>query len=403
MSPVFTILIVVIVAGVFLFPNILSSVQLKQLEGKFESDFEKHRDEILFRDSQLLQSLNSIHINDKNLKNCLKGEVEKYMGIHPDGKVANNVVDLITSLNCQRKGIASIAGLENLKYLSHLDLSGNPLTSIGPLFNLTELKSLRLDNVRLRNNNELFALKYLNRLSPPILTEAYCQDIEKWAKGLSLSSIAHIDSTYECKGGSDDETKVSNLLAKQALGAVLSTEEEILVLEYKLNQQKKSYSENSFKVTASEKLEVDWVANKQTVNDIADQSTTQPVQDCTGNDCNPIMNTAKISFLPNKVMKACFARSSGGDGSEMFIKSGRISSGLLVYSCYVPVPSVDVRAKMAGFKKECKQFVKSFLDCSDDIYNQAAMNSLRKQFKVEPKVLTVNLDGVKNIAIELNH
>lgn len=102
-------------------------------------------------------------------------------------------------------------------------------------------------------------------------------------------------------------------------------------------------------------------------------------------------------------MKACFARSSGGDGSEMFIKSGRISSGLLVYSCYVPVPSVDVRAKMAGFKKECKQFVKSFLDCSDDIYNQAAMNSLRKQFKVEPKVLTVNLDGVKNIAIELNH
>jgi hypothetical protein len=31
------------------------------------------------------------------------------------------------------------------------------------------------------------------------------------------------------------------------------------------------------------------------------------------------------------------------------------------------------------------------------------MASLRKQFRAPPKVLTVKLDGVENIAIELNH
>jgi hypothetical protein len=402
-SPIFTILIVVIVIGFFLFPNILSSLKLKQLEEKFESDFDVRNDEILLRDDQLLQSLDNLQIKDENFKGCLRDEIGRYMGIHPDSRVSSDVVELIKSLNCQGRGVSSIDGVDNLKNVSHLDLSDNPLTSIRTLVNLAELKSLHLNKVRLKNDNELFALKYLNRLSPPVLNKAYCQDVEKWAKGLSMSSVMHIDSIYECKGGLNDEVEVSKLLAKQALGAVLSTEEEILVLEYKLNQQKKSYSEKSFKASRPEKLESVLVKNKQFVNNLSAQEVVSLGKGCTSDDCAPAMNKTKISYLPNNVMKACFARSSGTDGSQMIVKEGRIGSGLLAYSCYVPVPIANARSKVVSFKKECKQFVKSFLDCSDDIYNEAAIGALRKQFKTEPKVLIVKLDGVKNIAIELNH
>jgi len=398
-SPVFTVLIVVIVASVFLFPNILSSIKLKQFEDQVEVDFKKHSNDIHLKDKQLLESLNSLHIQDVNLATCIKNEIKKFIGKYRGRGVSNNAVDLIKSLNCQSKGIVTINGIERLTYLSHLDLSGNPLTNIKPLFDLAELKSLYLSKVQLKDINELFSLKYLNRLAPPILTEAYCEDIEKWSKALSIKSIANIDSTHECKGGSNVELKVSQLLAKQALGEDLTTDEEILVLEYKLNQQKKSYREGRFERNAEHKK----LADKHAVKDEVVEAPVTGAQPCEADGCNSIKADTKISFVPNDIIKACFTRSSGGDGSEMFIKEGRISSGELAYSCYIPVSFADSRSKIVGFKRSCKQFVKSFLDCSDDIYNEGAMASLRKQFRVTPKVLTVKLDGVKNIAIELNH
>jgi hypothetical protein len=398
-SPVFTILVIIIVASVFLFPNILSTIKLRQFDDQIEADFKKHSNNIYLKDKQILESLNSLNIQDVNLTACMKNEIQKFIGRYTGNRVSNDVVDLIKTLNCQRKGIVTINGIENLKYLSHLDLSGNPLSNIRPLVHLTELKSLHLSKVHLKDINELFSLRYLNRFSPPILTEAYCEDIEKWSKELSIKSAAHIDSTYECKGGSSDVLKVSQLQAKQALGAELTTDEEILVLEYRLNQQKKSYREGRFKGSAGP-IEL---ADKNNMNDeivVANSITTQV---CEADSCNSIKDDTKISFVPNDILKACFTRSSGGDGSEMFIKKGRISSGKLSYSCYIPVSSADSRSKKVNFKRSCKQFVKSFLDCSDEVYNEGAMDSLRKQFRAAPKVLTVKFDGVENIAIELNH
>lgn len=398
-SPTFSILIVVIVCSVFLFPNILSSIKLKQFEDQLEADFEKHANEILIGDNQILQSLGSIQIKDENFRACIRSEIDKYIGIHPDSRVSSDAIELIKTLNCQRRGIASIDGIEDLKHLSHLDLSDNPLTSIKSLENLTELKSLHLNKVRLRNNNELFSLKYLNRLSPPILSEAYCQDIEKWSKELPVSLVAYVDSNYDCKGGSSVDADISRLLAKQALGVDLSIEEEILVLEYKINQQKKSYSEGNYKVGAAARL----LTAKQTRDDVSGQKNSSTTKACEGGDCNSIKKEGVDLNLPKNAIKVCFTRSFGEDGSAMFIKEGQIRSSELAYSCYIPVSSAKSRFEIVAFKKACKRFVKNFLECSDYNYSEDLMVSLNNQFRGKPKMLTVYLHGVKNIALELNH
>lgn len=368
-------------------------MHISSLEKKENFEIEKYNKEILSRNRFLLDSLNKLNIKDKGLLDCIKNEANKFMDFNSSNIISSNVVDLIVSIDCKRLGINSIEGIEDLINLSHVNLSENPLKTIKPLLHLKKLKSVNLSKVKLSNSDEVFLFNNLKKITPPILSDMYCQDIKEKLDESPIKNLTINVSSLECKGGDENKIKIQNILAKQSLGVQISVEEEVLLLEYKLNQQKKSYKQRDFSVVNAEIF-----TNKSngTVGYLENKSSY--VNEC----CSKEKEIASI-YKNSEVIKSCFTRSSGDNGLEMFIKEKKIKTNKLSYSCYIPSSIAKSREEIIGFQRTCTQFVSSYLQCAQDIYVEEVIKSLSRQFQIKPKLITVKLDGVKHVAMELNH
>lgn len=241
-SRTFSILIIIIVLGVFLLPNILGSISLHQYGVSEKNEIERYNLSIENRDKVLLSSLKSLNIKDKALFDCINRELSRFMGMHPQNFREQDTINLIRSLNCQNMGITDISGIELLKNLQYLDISENPITDISLILTLDNLTSFHLKNVKLSSHHDLFKLRGIKTISPPSLSSLYCEDITNWIRSNSLKVVTYLDSNFDCRGGAKYESEAVKTLAKIELGIKVSPREETLALEYKLNQQKKNYN-----------------------------------------------------------------------------------------------------------------------------------------------------------------
>ena len=231
-SKTFSILIVIIVSGIFLLPNIIASVNLFVLEREFGYHSE----------NSTLSLLSELGIEDEELLGCMKDEVESVLGRPHFNAKAKDLVSFVDRLVCKGMNIKSLKGIEEMRNLIYLDLSDNPLTDISPLLVLPELSTLHLDNVRLNDNKVLFYLNGIEVVSFPNMSDEYCADIRKWTKHSSVKVVRSVDDDFDCKGSQKNKEMVEIILTKIELGYEITLEEEILALEYKINREKELYN-----------------------------------------------------------------------------------------------------------------------------------------------------------------
>jgi len=91
--------------------------------------------------------LPTVTFPDSGLRDCVHTALGK-----PDGAaVTSQEAAGITDLNCRHRGIASLAGLENLTGVIGLDLWGNQISSLAGVTFPTELRYLDLDDNQIRS------------------------------------------------------------------------------------------------------------------------------------------------------------------------------------------------------------------------------------------------------------
>ena len=82
-------------------------------------------------DALVCQPLSSIQFIDSNLTECINNQNWQH-------------IEQATNLTCAGKAITDLSGIENLKFLRTLDLSGNTINNLSHLSGLTQLEQLNL-------------------------------------------------------------------------------------------------------------------------------------------------------------------------------------------------------------------------------------------------------------------
>ena len=99
-----------------------------------------------------------VTFKDKALEACIRAAMSK-----PSGDLMPKDLRTLTNLECQRKEIASLDGLEHLTSLKDLSLWENKALSLEPIKGLTGLTSLQLGNNKIVSLEPLKGLTALTR------------------------------------------------------------------------------------------------------------------------------------------------------------------------------------------------------------------------------------------------
>lgn len=125
-------------------------------------------------------------IKDPNLEQVIRAKIGK-----PEGVLLKSDVGLIHELKAANRSILSLEGIENLKGLNELDLSGNQIEDLTPLEKLYFLELLWLDDNQISDIRPLASLSSLKDLS---LRSNNISDIRTLGESLDLESLNLCDN-----------------------------------------------------------------------------------------------------------------------------------------------------------------------------------------------------------------
>ena len=157
--------------------NNITCAALNQLETTLYQGTVHRPNDCLFTLEILIVDLN---IHDQQLKNCL---------LDTASSEGWTTISEVTALSCEQHNIQSLKGIENLKALTQLDLSGNQITDITPLLSLTTAQ------INLENNNQI-ACKRLDALEASVGRQAI-QRPKHCAQLSQLSDLNFTDTAIE--------------------------------------------------------------------------------------------------------------------------------------------------------------------------------------------------------------
>ncbi len=241
-SKTFSFIIILIVSAYFLIPNIITSINLYQIE-KNESDVRKsYINETVKRANLIRDSFQRLSIKDNNLTRCIQDELKVYMKIHPSSSGGINSVNELKFLKCSNRNIVSIDGIQQLADLEFLDLNDNNIKDISPLLSLDKLQTIYLGGNQLSNPELVFKIASLRRVVLPDMSNLYCADIAFLIRSVEFQALNFDKSMAECMGSSNGRNDINLLYAKKRSGLDLTQEEEIKILQYETNQKKAEYS-----------------------------------------------------------------------------------------------------------------------------------------------------------------
>lgn len=97
----------------------------------------------------------------------------------------------LTELNCQNKGIKSLAGLERFHALLYVDLSNNGIAELNTLSQLDQLRSINLHHNQIENAAPLSNLNSLRYLGLTANRHLLCDSVQ-------LSTVVERDLPQHC-------------------------------------------------------------------------------------------------------------------------------------------------------------------------------------------------------------
>ena len=245
-SRTFALLIIIVVSGMFLFPNILASISLYLFDKQYEQEVSAFQQAIEERKQRVQASIRVLDLQDSNLQACIEMQAARYADIHPDNSGGIDSVDQLRSLLCNNRDISSLEGMQGMKGLTSLVLSNNRITDISPLLPLHKLTSLQLDGNRVKDPRVLLSMKGLERVTLPNMSDMFCADIVAFVDSAHFKvGSMNVPDKFNCRGSeyAGKGQDIYRLLARQKAGYPLSLQEEIVLQEYKINQQKAIYNE----------------------------------------------------------------------------------------------------------------------------------------------------------------
>jgi len=241
-SRTFATLIIVIVTSVFLLPNIVASLNLRRIDEQNKALRHTYEQELENRVRSIERSIGQLSIRDPNLLACITDAVAMHKRIHPRNSGGIDSVTELNHLNCYRRKIRSIDGIEDLSGLRNLDVSNNQLVSIRPLLPLKHLEFLYLHDNPVRNIEDLQDMPSLKTVSLPAIDNWLCADIVTFIDKAPFKVVNRTSSAMDCVGGSGQFNKVLRLLTRKKAGEQLTRGQEIQVLKYSVNRRKEEYN-----------------------------------------------------------------------------------------------------------------------------------------------------------------
>ena len=130
---------------------------------------------------------------------ALRGTVREALGLPAAAPLTKKkMLWLVRNLRADHKGIVDIKGLEFATNLGTLRLSGNPITDLDPLTNLTTLKNLYLSNLSPSTSSlDLRPLANLINLEQLTLINSKVSDISPLAGLKTLRELYLSDNNIE--------------------------------------------------------------------------------------------------------------------------------------------------------------------------------------------------------------
>ena len=133
------------------------------------------------RRSKIGQSVSATPLSKEESAKVIEEAIRK-AARKPTGELTKADLEKVTELDLRHKGLTSVEGLEKLRQLEKLILSGNQLTDVKGLEKLTQLKSLYLLSNQLtevKGLEKLTQLKSLFLIHNPELTKAQIDQLQK--------------------------------------------------------------------------------------------------------------------------------------------------------------------------------------------------------------------------------
>ena len=197
-SKTFAALIIIIVASVFLLPNLISSVKLYFLDKDYNEQATNYKADIAARADKINQSLSQLRIKDSNLYRCIESEVSRYKDIPSTSSGAINSVVELRSLPCSGQKIATLEGIQDLYNLESIDLRNNKITDISYLTELHSLKTLYINGNTLVDNRVILNIPSLEKASLPDFSKMMCADILDLINSAKFRIINRKQYPFDC-------------------------------------------------------------------------------------------------------------------------------------------------------------------------------------------------------------
>lgn len=260
LSKIFSLIILIIVVGVFLLP-VLSMNFMFWLADRKEQRFESSLDEdIEFQTTMVKHSIAQLNVKDLALLECISEQALDRAKLPPNSSGSIENVDQLKWLNCSGSNIINLEGIGGLRRLVFLGLANNKITNIkeleklekledvnlsyntvvdlGPLSGLPQLKRLDISGNQPDSIKPLLTIGSLQELDMPDTAKIYCADVEVFLN-VAAFSVKQNSHSENCKGTYSSE--MGRILALKNAGSTLSPDDEILLLEYELNKMRTEY------------------------------------------------------------------------------------------------------------------------------------------------------------------
>jgi hypothetical protein len=182
-----------------------SVLEYQKAEKEHGADYRNRIADEDARYKKVMSEFGSLNIVDANLADCIKKNLQMKEYLIRYGNI-NSATEL-TEIECYKKGITQLNGIEhfthlkklslqqneveyldplkNMSSLEELDLSGNPLKSFWEITGLPNLKSLSLSGIRVDDLNEFLRFDSLQALRYYIDDDYACIDLDQFFKDAS--------------------------------------------------------------------------------------------------------------------------------------------------------------------------------------------------------------------------
>lgn len=188
-----------LVLGYLLKPNQVV-LEHQMAEKEAVADYRNMQADEIARYKSVLAEVDAMNIADANLATCIKKSLQMWEHLIKYGKMTSATE--LKEIECYKKGITQLGGIEqftqlktlnlrqndvqyldplkNMASLEELNLSGNPIKSFWEITDLPNLKHLDISGIRVDNLDELLRFDNLKELNYYIDNEYACIDLDQF-------------------------------------------------------------------------------------------------------------------------------------------------------------------------------------------------------------------------------